>query len=61
MEAQYPPAPLEERFLDVPYDQRWECLKQAIVGLFLGAEGRPGLKFKEIARVMKEAYGFTAE
>ena len=58
--SSYPAAPTGEKFLDVPYEQRWEKLRPVIVDLYLGGDGRKGLTCPQLASVMKEQYDFIA-
>ena len=52
---------IEEKFLGIPYDQRWDKLKHVIINLFLGDDSRAPLKVPELKTLMKENYSFSAE
>ncbi|KAI1876646.1 hypothetical protein JX265_004172 [Neoarthrinium moseri] len=46
----------EEKFLGIPYNERWEYLKPHIVSMFMAE----GLNIQEIATRMKERFDFAA-
>ncbi|KAI0546762.1 hypothetical protein F4679DRAFT_556459 [Xylaria curta] len=51
-----------DKHLDVAYKDRWECLKQVIVRLYLGNYGQEGkaTTLKQVANFMKANYSFHA-
>ncbi|KAI1412722.1 hypothetical protein F5Y13DRAFT_199610 [Hypoxylon sp. FL1857] len=46
-----------QKFLDVPYNQRWEFLKPAIIRLYMEGSN----KLAQLAKRMKEEYSFDAQ
>ena len=51
------PAPAtQNKFLDVPYEQRWECLRPVIIQLYLGEK----LSIAALADRMRDQYSFSA-
>lgn len=50
------------KFLDVPYEERWERLKDVIVPFYLGPNGKGGRRptMSQVAAFMKENYSFSA-
>lgn len=52
----------ENKFLHIPYEERWECLKSTIIDAYLGrnAFDQPRTLHK-LAELMKNEYSFNAE
>ncbi|KAJ8109666.1 hypothetical protein ONZ43_g6070 [Nemania bipapillata] len=52
----------QDKHLDVAYNDRWEVLKQVIVGLYIGSYGRAGktTPLTELAKFMQTHYSFHA-
>lgn len=46
-----------EKFLHIPYDQRWELLKLTIVRIYMEENN----KLVQLARRMKDEYSFDAQ
>jgi hypothetical protein len=46
-----------EKFLDVPYDKRWECLKPTIIRLYMAEKE----SMKKLVERMKMEYSFQAK
>jgi len=57
------PVRVDDKFLNVPYEQRWEHLKPVIIERYLGDgnAGNKGLTIPKLAAFMKEHYSFAAE
>jgi len=56
------PQSLEAKFLDVPYESRWECLKPVIIPLYMGKYGPGGksMTMRQVADFMRDHYTFNA-
>jgi hypothetical protein len=56
------PRSQDARFLDVPYEERWECLKPVIVQLYMGKYGPNGKSTTtgQVALFMRNHYSFHA-
>ncbi|KAG7044400.1 hypothetical protein JMJ77_0003862 [Colletotrichum scovillei] len=52
--------PPQATFHDIPYDQRWEPLKNIIISAFLGDATSSSLTFPKLCEFMKEHHGFDA-
>jgi hypothetical protein len=50
------------KFLEVPYEERWEFLRPVIVQLYLGKYGPNGKSMTtgQVAAFMKDRYSFPA-
>ncbi|KAM7198178.1 hypothetical protein V8F33_005236 [Rhypophila sp. PSN 637] len=56
------PSSDQDKFLNVPYEQRWECLKPIITSLYLSKRGPDGksMTIAQISAFMKTHYSFHA-
>ena len=52
-----------DKFLTVPYEERWERLKDVIVAVYLGPHGKNGKcpTINELATFMNDNYAFPAQ
>jgi len=52
-----------DKFLSVPYDERWECLKHVIISFYLGPYGKKGKcpTLNEVVTFMNDNYAFSAQ
>lgn len=56
-----PPAD-DEKFLYIPYEERWERLKPVIASLYLGNdESDTPMTIPQLAKHMRDYYSFPAE
>ncbi|KAM7217639.1 hypothetical protein V8F06_007023 [Rhypophila decipiens] len=49
-----------DKFLTIPYEERWECLKPVIISYYLGPDGGKGNTFDQLVKFMKDRYAFSA-
>lgn len=56
------PSSDDDKFLNVPYEERWECLRHIIVTLYMGRYGPNGKSttIAHVAAFMKSQYSFFA-
>ena len=52
----------DDKFLDVPYEKRWECLRPIIVPLYMGKYGPKGKSMTtgQVVVFMRDHYSFHA-
>ncbi|KAM7196606.1 hypothetical protein V8F33_006105 [Rhypophila sp. PSN 637] len=50
----------DDKFLSVPYEEPWECLKPVIISYYLGPDGGKGNTLNQLVKFMKDHYAFSA-